>query len=168
MARNRGRGRTVDYKAWLGMTAVDLTTASAGTNIGGRIDFIAPGTILRYHGYVQAHMDATKVADDTIVLGFALGIVSTDAAAVGGVSIPDAFGDPDYPWLWHGTMFLQSELAAAAESWGLSAQRLEVDTKAMRRFKPGESLVWSVESATVAGAPATHMTTGFGRVLIGT
>ena len=113
-------------------------------------------------------MDATMQVGDTIAFAFGLGIVSTDAFTAGAASFPDPFGDVDYPWLWHGTMFLRSELAAGVNAWGMSAQRLEVDTKAMRRFKPSESLGWIVESATVAGAPATEVTVGFTRVLIGT
>ena len=54
MARRRGGGRTVDYKAWLGIAAVDRVISTGTTNTGGSIDFVSPGTILRARGYVQA------------------------------------------------------------------------------------------------------------------
>ncbi len=167
MARRHGSGgKTIDYKAWLAMAANDVVVSTAGTTIStGVLNFGAPGTILRCRGYVQAHMDATKQVDDTMGLGFGLAIVSTDASQS---ATPDPFADPDYPWLWWGTMFLEAEKTGGDEAWGISAQRLEVDTKAMRRVKPAQSLVWVAERATVAGAPSVNITFGATRVLIGT
>ncbi len=166
MARRSHGGKVIDFKAWLAMLAVDSQVSTAGTAAGGFIDFTSPATILRCRGYVQGYLDPTKQVGDTMALGFAIGIVSTDARGAG--VLPDPFEEPEYPWLWHGTMFLRAEIAAGAEAWGLSAQRLEVDTKAMRRIKPGQSLVYAIERASVAGAPVTEITTGFTRVLIGT
>jgi len=163
------RGRTIDYKGWLGIAALDapsITTAT--TSKGASLAFTAPATILRCRGYVQANFDATQQIADTMGIAFGLGIVSSDAVAAGAGSLPDPFGDADYPWLWWQSMFLRSEIAAGVHAWGLSAQRIDVDTKAMRRVKPGQSLVMVFETATVVGAPVTAITVGFMRVLIGT
>jgi len=169
MPRRGNSGRVIDFKAWLGMAATDISVGSAQTNLGSSLAFTAPGTILRCRGYVQAAMDATKQVDDTIGLAFGLCIASTEAVAAGAASVPDPFDEVEYPWLWWGSMFLRSSTTTTeGNAWGTTAQRLEVDTKAMRRFKPEQSLVWVVQSATVSGAPATDVTMGFTRVLIGT
>jgi len=168
MAR-RGSGKTIDYKEWTGMNFSDQTAAADGTLIGaGLISFAVPATILRARGFVQASFDATQQVGDRMRVTWGLGIVSTDAATLGATAVPDPAGEPEYPWLWWGSMLLRSELAAGVNAWGLSAQRLEVDTKAMRRVKPGQSLVWVMEAASTAGAPATLFEFGQTRVLIGT
>ena len=113
-------------------------------------------------------MDQSKQVGDRIRLTFGLGIVSTDAATLGSTAVPDPGGEPDYPWLWWGTMDLLSYLAVGNESWGTSRQIVDVDTKAMRRFKPGQSLIWIVEAASVSGAPVTDVIFHQTRVLIGT
>ena len=112
-------------------------------------------------------MDPTKQVADTIGITWGLGIVSTDAATLGATALPDPAGDSDFPWLWWGDMFLRSHNAGHEEAWGLSAQKLEVDTKAMRRVKPSESLIWVVETSTIAGAPNTFLDFGVTRVLVG-
>ena len=164
----RGRGRTIDYKVWLAIPSSNATVSTNTTTGGGSLAFSGPGTILRCRGFVQAHFDATVQVGDILGLTFALGIVSTDAATVGATVLPDPTADADYPWLWWGDMILRSELAAGPGAWGISAQRLEVDTKAMRRFKPNESLIWVMQSSIASGAPATEVSFGQTRVLIGT
>ncbi len=169
MARRRsGSGRVLDMKQWSAILANDQAISTAGTFKGNFLQFAEPSTILRCRGYVQAALDASKQVADTMSIAFALGIVSSDAAAAGGGSLPDPFGEPEYPWLWWGSMTLRSDIAAGEEAYGSSVQILEVDTKAMRRMKPGQSLIWVAESATVSGAPVTNVTFGFTRVLIGT
>ncbi len=127
-----------------------------------------PATILRCRGYVQAYLDATRQVGDIMVVTAALGIVSTDAFNLGATAFPDPADEPAYPWLWWGQMTLESTLAAGDDAWGLSAQRLEVDTKAMRRWKPDETLTWVFQTTQVAGAPVTIIVNSDTRVLIGT
>ena len=168
MARRRGGGRTIDFKTWAATPFSTSTISTATTAGGGGVSTGAQATVLRTRGYVQAIMDSTKQVGDTMLLTFGLGIVSSDAFAVGGGSLPDPLGDADYPWLWWGEMFLEAELAAAQEAWGGSAQRLEVDSKAMRRLAPSQTLAWVVQATQVAGAPAVSVTFGTTRVLFGT
>ena len=161
----RGRGRTIDFKDWLIFAGSGQDQSALGVFSGGSLAFVAPGTVLRIRGFVQAFMDATQQVGDAITLTWAIGLFSTDAIAAG------AFQDPlsdAYPWLWWSQMALHSELAAGVNQWGISAQRLEVDTKAMRKFKSGQSLVVLCETSSVTGAPVTHLDFGSLRVLIGT
>ncbi len=163
----RGRGRTIDFKEWDCVPSVNANVSTATTTLFGGLAFLRPSTILRARGYVQASFDATVQVGDLIRLTFGLGIVSDDAFNLGATAMPDPAGECEYPWLWWGEMLLRSELAAGPGSWGIPAQRLEVDTKAMRRVKPQQTLAWIVESTDVAGAPVTNVDCGQLRVLIG-
>jgi len=162
------RGKTIDYKEWRSITGLSGAISTDTTTGGGALGFTAPGTILRARGRVMAFFDESQQVGDIITLTWGLGIVSTDAVAAGAASMPDPADEPEYPWLWWGDMDLASNLAAGVNAWGISAQQLEVDTKAMRRIKPGQSLVWIVQSTGAAGTPVTQLEIGQTRVLIGT
>ena len=168
MAR-RGHGRVIDYKAWTFMPSSTVQVGTSATTLGaGLLNFDAPGTILRCRGYFQASMDATKQVGDDMTMSLGLGIVSSDAAAAGAGSMPDPSGEPEYPWIWWGQLKLRAYLTGGAESWGTTAQRIEIDSKAMRRFKPSQSLVLIVQSSTSTGSPVVDYDFGQIRVLIGT
>ena len=160
--------RKIGFKSWVTIPAAVNNTGSATTILGGSLAFDQAMTILRCRGHVQASMDPTKQVADTIACTFALGVASSDAVAVGAGSLPDPVENADYPWLWWGDMFLRCHKTLGEEAWGLTAQHMVVDTKAMRKMKPSESLFWVVQTATIAGAPNTFVDFGLTRVLIGT
>ena len=165
------RGKRIDFKQWNAIPLFSASISSAITTIGGSLEALALLTILRCRGYVQAHFDATVQVGDAILLTFGLGIFATDSAfAASGV--PDPAAEPEFPWLWWGQIAMTSVSVAASavnnSGWGMAAQRLEVDTKGMRKMKPRQSLLWVVESSGVSGAPVTEITFGQTRVLIGT
>ena len=141
---------------------------ASGTSIGGILTFAEPATILRCRGFCQASFDATMQVGDSIDVTWGLGIVSADAAAVGASAVPDPETDPEYPWLWWDSMQLRSNLAAGVNAWGLSAQRIDIDTKAMRWVKPQQALLLVAQIGTIAGAPVTDLEFGNIRVLVGT
>jgi len=167
MPRARG-GRTIDYKAWLAVPALQTDVSGTSTTLSGALNFAAPATVLRCRGFVQASMDETKQAGDILEIVWALGIISTDAFTAGAGSVPDPGSEPEYPWLWWGGMHLEAFVAVGIEQWGSTSQRLEVDTKAMRRIKPGTSLVYMAQVTSATGAPVTSLEFGPTRVLIGT
>ena len=165
----RGFHKTIDYKEWSEVPALITAVSAAGTVAGASLGFARPATILRVRGFVQAQFDTTLQLADRMLLTFGLGVVSTDAFAVGAMALPDPGAEPEYPWLWWGQIFLLATQAnVPGQSWGPDAMRLEVDSKAMRRIKPGQSLVWAVEISIVVGAPVVDILFGQTRVLIGT
>ena len=160
--------KVIDRKEWSNTLVSAFSTAVAQTNVGGTLLFLGPATILRCRGFVQASFDATVQVGDRMNIAFGLGVFSSDAVTAGAGSLPDPFAEPEFPWMWWGTMRLSAEVAAGSQSWGTASQRLEVDTKAMRKIKPGQSLAWVSETSGPVGAPTTDVTFGITRVLIGT
>ena len=162
------RGRKIDFKQWTSIPGIDLLASTNVTLLGGSLAFLIPATILRCRTNVYAAFDGTQQGSDRLDVTYGLGIVSTDAFAAGAGSVPDPASEPEFPWLWWYSQALRSELASAENVWGVSAQFVEMDTKAMRKVKPGESLIWVVETSAAAGAPATDILIQQTRVLIGT
>ncbi len=170
MARRGTRGRVIDFKAWTGLPGASQSFATDGTRLaGGSIAFTAPATILRIRvPSVLCFFDNTKQAGDSIDLAFGIGIVSTDAFTLGATAMPDPGGEPEYPWMWWTQLSLFSDAAVSFEGTGISVVRFSVDSKAMRRVAPGQSLVPIVQASGATGAPTTFVRWGNGRVLIGT
>ncbi len=169
MPNRTGRpGKTIDYKQWFAIPFLRQESGTDGTLSGGAIGFLVPATILRMRGYVQVSLDATKQVDDRVLVTFGLAIMSTDAFLLGPTSFPDPADEPEFPWLWWAQMQLEAYVTAGEEAWGMTAQRLEVDSKAMRKVKPGQSLVWVAQKSDTAGAVVSNLVFGETRVLIGT
>ncbi len=164
MARFRS-GRPAD-KVWSSIPALVTSPTTATTLITLGLGFSSAFTILRCRGMVQAHFDSTAQVGDTMNLTFALGIFATDAVNAGAASISDPQEEPDYPWLWWDQIFLDASQAAGPVSWGPGAHRVELDTKAMRRVKPGQSLIGVIQTTNVAGAPVVDIGFGQTRVLL--
>jgi len=168
----RRYARTIDFKQWDLIPAIVLEETGVATNLGGGLGFLAPQTILRCRGEVSIQFDETAQAGDRAAITFGLGIVSSDAFAAGAGSVPDPGGEPEYPWLWWGSIEIEAIIAASAWTggygWGPSAGRLEVDTKAMRKVKPGETLCWVAQTTLATGAPTMIIKLNQTRVLVGT
>jgi len=173
MARRLSRGfsrpgKKIDFKQWTSAPGLISSITTIGTILSGSLQFSSPFTILRVRGHVAAFFDSTKQLTDLMILTYGLGIISTDAFTAGTGSVPDPSGEPEYPWLWWNQIRLDGLLAnTQSESWGPSSLRLEVDTKAMRKVKPGQTLVMIAQATNVVGAPETLIDIGQMRVLLG-
>ena len=159
-------GKKIDFKSWTDLLGISLSTAAASTILGTSLAFGSPATILRMRGQILLNFDAA--ADNSRQnVGIGIGIISSDAFAAGAGSVPDPLSETDYPWLWWSTIPLVNDLQIAGESLQLAVvARVEVDSKAMRKVKPGQSL--AVIYQTSAAVSATNIQQANIRVLIGT
>ena len=164
------RGRTIDFKQWSFVPAVGLLVTGNGVFLGASLVFAVPATILRIRGNVILAFTQDVVIGDEMNLTFGMAVVSSDAFTAGAGSMPDPAGEPEFPWLWWSDTFLRQERPVATDSsaWGLSAQRIEIDSKAMRKVKPGESLAMVFQTSASVGAPPVEVDFQRIRVLIGT
>ena len=168
MVRVARPGRTVDFKQWTFTPALSQDLTGAQTFLAtGSVAFGIPGTILRVRGQLRATLGTsglTALDACNIVLGLAL--LSTDAVDAGVGSVPDPAAEGEYPWLWYEQMMFRSSGGSALEVGATIVMTL--DTKAMRKFKPGESLTLVGQYVNTAGNPLVHFDAGRMRVLIGT
>ncbi len=167
MARTRSRGgRRPDYQ-WVGLTVFTKITMSSAaaffagsSNLGGAIT----GTIARVRGDCLAVLDV-GAADDSAVAAVGL-IVGTDAAvSVGSNAFPSPVSDLDAEWLWHSFFALRTVTATQTSDLGGQARVKEIDSKAMRKFKPNENLVAVAATTIQSGTPTVDIIGAF-RVLI--
>ena len=110
--------------------------------------------------------EATAVGDE-MKLACGLAIISTDAFDLGATAVPDPAGDAEFPWLYWTEFALTSTTTDDRNAIGASNMRVEVDSRAMRKVKPGESMAWIFQYVDIAGAPVVDVQVNQMRVLLG-
>ena len=156
MARARGRtGRSPDYE-WFAMggkaSAVDLAAATASLGPSA-LAVSGPGTLVRLRGQVFLQLDAGAV-DERVLVCFGIIIVSNEAFAAGVASVPKPFTDADADWMWHGFLSVTSGAETGIVSDFL-VDRVLVDSKAMRKVKSSQTLIFVAEVASSQDAAGT-------------
>ena len=161
MARARRSGRKTDY-TWIGKCA-SFALASGAAAINSITAVGAPFTVMRIRGQVLGSIDGA-VDNDKVCVACGIIVATADAVAAGVASLPSPEADTGAEWIWHGYLLMQAQGTSTDQK--ALAHRLEVDSKAMRKMKALQELVFVVDSLALAGTPATDVTFGV-RVLLG-
>ena len=125
---------------------------------------LAQNTLIRIRGELSAWLSLiTSVGDGFAKYAAGIGIVSADAFAAG--ALPTPSGDPDWSgWMWyHAGGAMVGDVTTEVFRSPMAAIRLEIDTKAMRKVGPNETIfgvfqvVGEVGGSTVNFAVSTRM-----------
>jgi len=109
-------------------------------------------TIVRIRGLFSFYIES----GDAISAGFSgaigIGLVSNDAFAAS--AVPDAGVDVDWPgWIYH--RFFDARVTTATIADGVNAatvkQQFEIDSKAMRKWGPQETLFGNIQTTAESG-----------------
>jgi len=154
------RSRRTSRKVWSGVTflpAAETTVQRVAATIA---QVLAPTTLLRIRGamFTFAVPDA---ANDNDILAVGLIKVSSDAAVVGGASVPGPMSDPEDDWIWHQYIPLAGSALTGYTGDGIGINvHTEIDSKAMRIFGPNDTLAFMAQLLT-GEFGAVSMTGGF-------
>jgi len=136
------------------MRFISLGTAATLGNQATAVVALERLTLVRMRGSAFVHLDATSLQDSMIV---ALGIiiVSSEAFAAGVGSVPSPLTDMDRDWVWHSLFVLGPAVQAAGnEGNDISRNvRIDIDSKAMRKFRTDEALAFVGEGDIISGTP---------------
>ena len=134
---------------WVGTSTTVSVTVGAGLSVihssfdPQALAMLAP-TVVRTRG-IATFTPSAFGADSRIDGAFGLGIVSDEAFAAGAASLPRPFDDDDWPgWLVHGYWQSRVEFQSATSEVFIPHTHV-IDSKAMRKIGPGETLVWVME-----------------------
>jgi len=175
MARSRSgfRGAIQSHRrqtAWsLGPNSLgQFITTSSVTPWSNGVQLLteAEATIVRVRGYVSLTLEAISSLGDGFSGAFGMGIVSANAQGVGGTAIPAPVDDADWPgWLWHRFFDIRSVSATLSDGANAVAavQRIEIDSKAMRKLGNEEVLQMTIQ--VVEQGTATIEMHGDSRIL---
>ncbi len=106
-----------------------------------------PKTLVRLRGLVWAVLNTAAVGEH-VPVNFGITKVSSDAFGAGVGSVLGPRSDAVHDWIWRGQIFLSS-LAEAAVATDFLAGSVVVDSKAMRKIKPSDTLI--IVAETIAG-----------------
>ncbi len=161
--RHRGQFRTAGKKRltdWAFGVDILNQTIDASEKILGTTSLTTAEqqTIVRVHGVLHVTLITASVAGAGFLGAAGIALVNTDAFGQGINSIPGPLTDAHWDsWLWHSfwdVRALTGTIGDGANS-GAAHQRIAIDSKAMRRWDPAETLVIMVEGVEVGAASAT-------------
>ena len=168
MARH---ARKIDYKAWDGIPGLTQAVSADSTFLAsGALTFGIPATLLRTRTFIEVWFDATGLAtDDEVSLTFGLALLSADAFSAGAGSVPDPSGEAEFPWIfWTAFHMRVIETFATGGTAASMYRQIDVDSKAMRKIKPGQALFWVGQYTDLGGAPVMQISIPQTRCLLGT
>ncbi len=151
-------------KVWVGAqsaTATGLGPSSAVVfTVIAEADLETQGkpTIARVRGTWNAWYDrAAAPATGAMIVGAGITLVSTKSVTAGIASLPQPLTNIEWPWLWWDTTIVGLDFGDATGFQLLENSVRVVDSKAMRKVPPGNTLVLIVEtSPALLGAPDTR------------
>ena len=162
--RNRGRRRQVN---WAMMSPGNLVSVPAGGNAfqlqDGAAGEAVERTIVRTRGnLVISIVDA--VAGDAMEVGLGLALVpaATAANAVSpavNAALPGPLVEADWDgWFWHYLTALHQRAGALDDAVGTQVERIEIDSKAMRKgFSEETAIVLVAQTATIGAASSVQV-----------
>jgi len=138
----------------------DHTASDTKTLFASAIAFGEPLTIIRMRGELSGFMTVAGTAGDGFrEMAVGIGIVSTDAVSVGVTAIPGPLGpDMGWSWIYHRLFSMQNSSTGADGATGSGSFRFEIDSKAMRKVGPNETLVAVSQVTTETGTAGARLT----------
>jgi len=162
MARGRREGKKIDSVAWevfagnllgisAGVSAFELRSGQTG------IGFAGSETLLRTRGHLLAFLDGIPVPGDLVQVAVGMRLASEGTGATVTVS---PFTEASYPWFYHEIFVLGYEEAVTdvVDMPVITAIRIPIDDKAMRRIRPEEEIQMVIENTTLGTAQAVNVT----------
>ncbi len=128
------------------------TVTTGDTSVA--ITFNRSQTVVRVRGNGHCVLDP-GAAGDGMIVGCGLIVVQEEAIVAGAASLPSPIDALDASWLWHTLIPLSSGDASAQNGADINqASRFVIDSKAMRRAKNGEGLVFVMDGLRDGGTPS--------------
>jgi len=159
--RTSGRRRAMEWDEGPLSTAVQSATVAGLFLIGVGQAVLETLTIVRIRGELAVWLPlSTSVGDGWTTFSAGIGIVTADAFAVGATAMPGPATDADWKgWLWHhsGASLIGLETTEVGRG-PLSAVRIPIDTKAMRKVSLNEVVFGAVEFVTEVGTAQADFT----------
>ena len=109
----------------------------------------------------------TFAAGDTCLLAYGIGIVSTDASAVGSTAMPDPAAEEEFPWMQWGEFMFHFDSATLDPASPAQQKRIAIDVRSMRILRPRQTLAWVWQYVNLAGNPPMSVMVPSARVLLG-
>ncbi len=168
VARPRSRGtRKLDNVRWTFSSGFFSAVSAGDQALGFFTAQTLPETLMRIRGSVAAWLDNFDAPPVGIIIQ--MGIIKVPEGT-GTTVVYSPASDANAPWLWYSSALLayEEKVTDVIDVPGMTAQRFDVDNKAMRRIRPDEELQIVMSNTTLGGGGAGDVNVAYGlRSLIG-
>ena len=114
-------------------------------------------TLVRCRGAGQFRF-RPAAANDVHLVGLGLIVASNDAVTTGPGAVPSPTDDADAEWIWHRLFQPAVAFAAyAATDFQGYVENFEIDSKAMRKLHPGDTLVLIADGVQLSATPVSDI-----------
>jgi len=143
--RSRGPRRLTDWVQGPGGTGITSLSASGSAILGSGTGPSKAVTIVRTRGILDAFLTQGTASGDGFFGAVGIGIVATPAFTAGITALPTPITELTWDgWLYHS--FISCHLGEnVGGNNSAEHQRIEVDSKAMRKLEPGQTVFAAVE-----------------------
>ena len=164
---SNGRHGPRRNKSWSSIPggSVGLTGNATGVT-GGFSTAGLQATIMRMLGEYVVMATAGATALDRARIAVGIGVVSSDAFALGVSAMPDPGAEPDYPWLFWAEHIIRFTTSDAGELGG--SIRHGFDIRSMRKISSRQTLAMIIEYTDEVGAPPLTFSAATTRILVAT
>ena len=113
-------------------------------------------TLIRIRGLFSIYIKTADAVNSGFAGAVGIGIASTDAFTAG--ALPDPSGDTTWPWIWHSFFDIRAITATLADgvNAGSVFMRFPIDSKAMRKQNPDETLFGAMQVQNESGNATAH------------
>jgi len=113
-------------------------------------------TIVRTRGYLSVYMLAGAGAEEGLIGAFGMGIVSSDASAIGVTAMPGPVSDASWPgWFAHELFDVLQRTGTESDTFDVgTAFHAKIDSKAMRKLGESETVFAMVEVVEIGAISA--------------
>jgi len=132
------------------LPTLDRVAISSDTNviIGQGITPVVPHlTVVRIHGFLEISLNTAGAQRSGFNWAAGIGVVTSDAFAIGITAIPQPFSDVQWPgWMWHASGSIRTAFGALAI--GDPSENpvvVPIETKSMRKLRLNEILMLTVQ-----------------------
>ena len=141
--------RTTEWGFGPGGNTVQIFSASGEAILGSGISADEEVTIVRLRGLLSCYLTTTVAGVNEGFHGaVGIGICTEDAFGVGTTAMPDPLADLAWDgWMWHSFFDIHANTSTLSDGVNAvsASQRIEVDSKAMRRLMESDVLFAKVE-----------------------
>jgi len=144
----RAPRRQTEWDEGPGGEAVTTIVGNILQILGAGVEALETLTVTRIRGLLTCDLSIVGGANEGFQLTYGIGIVSSDAFAVGATAVPNPQEDMDWGgWMTHGFMNIVSPVATLSQA-SSQVKRVQavIDVKAMRKMSPNETLFMVVDT----------------------
>ena len=153
--RGHTRRRITEWGTGPGDSVVTTQSASGNIFLGLGVIFTTQATLIRLRGLLSLTLNTINAANAGFHGAVGVGICTAEAFAQGQAAVPDAVTDVDWDgWFWHHFFDIHSATSAIADGVNAAtcSQRIEVDSKAMRKWNESDVVYAKLQGVLVGAA----------------